>query len=211
MSIVFYAGSGSPPSWKVWLTLEHKQVEYQLELLSFQAREHKTPAFLAVNPRGMVPALTDGDLALRESTSIVEYLEEKWPERPLLPRDLGERARVRHLMMEADLYMYKAMDELGDNLRSGGGPPDLAQIDRGRSRVSEEAAWFADELRGPFLAGEAPTLADFTLYPMLALVRRITTRLAVEPADLGPRLGAWMQRIEGLPYFDKTYPPHWRE
>ena len=54
--------------------------------------------------------------------------------------------------------------------------------------------------------------ADFTLYPLIALTQRMQRRktdLDVE-AMLGPRLRAWMSRVEALPYFRKTWPPHWK-
>jgi glutathione S-transferase len=57
MALAFYCGSGSPFAWKVWLTLEHKQVAYELKVLSFDRGDTKSPEFLAVNPRGQVPAI----------------------------------------------------------------------------------------------------------------------------------------------------------
>src|SRR6202795_3087408 len=55
MSLTFYYGSGSPFAWRVWLALEHKQIPYQLEVLSFDRGDTKTPAFLAIKPRGRGP------------------------------------------------------------------------------------------------------------------------------------------------------------
>jgi glutathione S-transferase len=85
MALRFYCGSGSPPAWKVWLALEHKQIPYELVLLSFQDGDLKKADFLAKNPRGKVPLLEDGAFLLWESAAILEYLEERFPERPLLP------------------------------------------------------------------------------------------------------------------------------
>ena len=59
MAITFYAGSGSPYAWRVWLALEHKQLPYDLKMLSFSNREHRAPEYLAINPRGKVPALVE--------------------------------------------------------------------------------------------------------------------------------------------------------
>src|SRR5262245_36660402 len=91
MSIVFFYGSGSPYAWKVWLALEHKQLPYDLRTLSFQSGEMHKPEFLKINPRGMVPALTDGDHIVFESSVIIEYLEDAYPARPLLSRAPGGR------------------------------------------------------------------------------------------------------------------------
>src|SRR5262245_37154181 len=62
----------------------------------------KSPEFLAVSPRGEVPVLIDGDLVLFDSTVINEYLEERYPQPALLPRDIAARARCRLLEDQAD-------------------------------------------------------------------------------------------------------------
>src|SRR5262249_24724383 len=87
----FYFGSGSPFAWKVWLTLEHKGIAYTAKRLSFDKDETRTPEFLAINPRGRVPAIVDDGFALYESNAICEYLEEKYPQNPLLPKDAKGR------------------------------------------------------------------------------------------------------------------------
>ena len=211
MSIVFYAGSGSVPAWKVWLSLEHKQIPYQLRLLSFQAREHKAPAFLAINPRGRVPTITDGDFVCWESSVIVEYLEERWPERPLLPADARERARIRRIAMEAQLYLGGAVIDMEEaTFLAPDGVRNPALLEKGRAAAAVEVARHEEELAGAFFAGESPSIADFTLYPILAMMRRISTRFGMQEVAVGPRLAGWMQRIEALTYFERTYPPHWR-
>ena len=65
---------------------------------------------------------------------------------------------------------------------------------------------------GAVITGADLSAADFSLYPFIAMLARYELR---EPAldfaeALGPRLRAWKTRIEALPYFEKTYPPHWR-
>ncbi len=211
MAIVFYAGSGSVPAWKVWLSLEHKQIPYELRMLSFQDGDFKKPEFLAVNPRGKVPALSDGDFALWESAIIVEYLEERFPERPLLPGDPRERARVRRVAAEAQEYLGNAQQDMGRaTFLAPGGKQDPERLEKARAVATAEVERYQEELRGPFIAGESPSLADFTLFPILAMIRRVTTRFSPQPFDPGPRLAGWMQRIEALPYYQKTYPPHWR-
>ena len=211
MAIVFYAGSGSVPSWKVWLSLEHKQIPYELRLLSFSAREHKAPAFLAVNPRGRVPTISDGDFVLWESTAIVEYLEERWPERPLLPRDANARARIRRIALEADLYLGDAMDDMARaTFLAPEGARNPALFESARAVAVIELERLEADVRGPYFAGEEPTLADFTVYPILAMMRRIASRFQLEPVPLGAGLTTLMERIQAQPWFERTYPPHWR-
>jgi len=77
--IRLYYASGSPFAWRVHLALEEKGLAYEPTLLSFQSGDLKTPEYLAINPHGKVPSITDGALSLYESQAIVEYLEDKYP------------------------------------------------------------------------------------------------------------------------------------
>ena len=85
MALTFYCGSGSPYAWKVWLALEHKAIPYELKVLSFDKGDTKATEFRAINPRGKVPTVVDNGFAIWESGPIVEYLDEAYPQRPLLP------------------------------------------------------------------------------------------------------------------------------
>jgi glutathione S-transferase len=195
--------------------VEHKQVAYRLEILSFSAGDTKKPAFLAVNPRGQVPTLVDGDTTMWESIAILEYLEDRFPAAPaLFPGDAANRGRIRRLVMEAQAYLRaEAIDPIVDEFFwKDGAPPDLDRVARAREKLRHELEHFASEIRGPFLAGEAPTAADFTLYPEVAYVKRITIRKPESRLTelLAAPVLEWAARIEALPYFDKTFPEHWR-
>jgi glutathione S-transferase len=112
MALTFYFGSGSPFAWKVWLALEHKGIAYAPKRLSFDKDETRAPEFLKLNPRGRVPAIVDDGFALYESNAICEYLEDKYPQKPLLPKDAQGRAIVRRLMGEADDGLYEPGSDL---------------------------------------------------------------------------------------------------
>jgi len=112
MALTFYYGSGSPFAWKVWLILEHKGIPYEFRLLSFDRGDTKSAEFRAVNPRGKVPAIVDGSFALWESAIIAEYLEERYPQKPLLPNDAQACATVRRIAAEADSYLSPAVTQL---------------------------------------------------------------------------------------------------
>jgi glutathione S-transferase len=212
MAITFYTGSGSVPGWKVHLTLEYKQIPYELRLLSFQAGDLRKPEYLAVNPRGRTPAITDGDFALWESGVIVEYLEERWPERPVLPGDARARARLRRLVAEAQEFLGgPQLDMEYATFLAPAGQQDPARLARARAAATAELPRYEEKLgAAPFIAGESLTLADFTVYPIVAMIRRVTTRFSPEPFEFGPYVAGWMQRIEALPGYERTYPPHWR-
>ncbi len=212
MTIRFYYGSGSPFSWKVWLALEHKQLPYDFNVLSLQQGDQKTLEYLAINPRGKVPTLIDDGFTLWDSAAIVEYLEERYPEQPLLPHDLQERAIARRVVAEANQHLYPvARRLLEQTLFRLDGAGDATVISTALADLQRELTYFEDAFCGDYCAGNL-SLADFTLYPMLALVRRLHSKQPQHAvgARPGPKLTAFMQRIEQLPYFAKTFPPHWK-
>src|SRR5262249_42663138 len=147
---------------------------YDFKLLSFDRGDLKTPEFRAVNPRGQVPAIVDDGFALWESMAIVEYLEERYPQQPLLPHDAAGRAKVRRLMLEADNHRYRAQADLMNATlyRPADTAEDPARIAEGQGILLEELARWDVLLTGDYLAGPL-SLADFTAYPYLRLVRRI--------------------------------------
>ncbi|UQA54635.1 glutathione S-transferase family protein [Polyangium aurulentum] len=212
MAISFYYGSGSPYAWKVWLALEHKQIPYEFRLLSFDRGDTRAPEFLAINPRGKIPVLVHDGVAIAESNAIVEYLEERFPERPLLPRDPAARALVRQLAAEADGYLHEPQRSLfQETLYRKEEERDPARIAEVQTELLEELSRWDARLTGDWLAGEL-SLADFTAYPHIRAVRRVDDRMPAHGLGdrMPPRVAAWMKRVEALPYYEKTIPPHWK-
>ena len=215
MAIEFYHGHGSPYSWRVWLALEHKKIPYELRVLSFQDNDTQKPGFVAINPRHVVPTIVDDGFGLWESVVILEYLDERFPQAPkLYPGDARERARIRRLIREAEEHVdRKGIDPITDELFwKDGAAPDMAKVEEWKAKVATELATYANELRGQYLAGDEISAADLVLYPMVGYAKRITFRKPeTKLTDAIPaKLMAWAKRIESLPYFDKTFPPHWR-
>ncbi len=213
MPITFFYGSGSPPAWRVWLALEYKGLAYDLRVLSFDAGDNRQAHFLKVNPRGRVPAIVDGDFALYEANAIVEYLEEQYPAtRRLFPGTTRDRARVRRWISEVDDDCVRTIHDLGAAVSAAKKRGDGAGLAAARQAVMKELALVAGLMRGEYLAGSGPTAADFALYPSLALLARYDLR----DTELGlvaacpQRLRDWMARIEALPFFAATVPPHWK-
>lgn len=214
MPLTFYYGSGSPYAWRVWLALEYRRIPCAMQTMSFSAGDLKTPAYTAVNPRQRVPAIVDEGFALYESVAIVEYLDERPADGPrLFPGDARQRALVRRKVQEADQYYAVAMERIVEQvLFTPQERWDEAAIGAARAALVEEFGRWETQVAGAFLAGDAPTAADFTLYPLLALTRRLQRRkpdLDAE-ASIGPALRAWMQRVEALPCVQATWPPHWK-
>lgn len=214
MALTFYYGAGSPYAWRVWLALEHKLIPYERKVLSFAEGDPKKPEFLALNPRGKVPVVVDGGLTLFESAAIVEYLEDAYPDygKRLFPGSVMDRALIRRQVCEADNYLVPAgnrllrqvlftkQEEWNPERIAGARDELLAELDR-----------WGREIRGDYLAGPV-SAADYTVYPLIALALRCEKR----KPDLGlraaipERLNAWMQGVEMLPFFPRTWPAHWK-
>ena len=215
MALDFYHGHGSPFAWRVWLALEYKKIPYNLKVLSFQAGDTRKPEFVAINPRHQVPTIVDDGFPLWESTVILEYLNERFASGPkLYPGDVRERARIRRLVREVESYAYaQGIDKIVDELFwKDDAPPDAKVMDDAKKVLGDELQYMARELKGDYLGGSAMTAADITLYTVVAYVKRVTARKPeTELTKLLPeKIQAWAKRIEALPFFDKTYPPHWR-
>ena len=133
---------------------------------------------------------------------------------PLFPGDTKTRAIVRRFIEEVDNYYNKAIDPILDQaFWVKPEERDAAKLAGGRNKAVEELATFSKAMRGDYLAGPL-SAADFTFYPLVAfLYRAQKIKLPDLDADamLTPELRAWKSRIEALPYFDKTIPPHWKQ
>lgn len=213
--ITFYFGSGSPYAWKVWLALEHKKLPYEAKRMTFDGGELKSPEYTAINPRQKVPAIVDNGFAMYESSAILDYLEDRYPQSgaPLWPGDVHARAVARRRAAEAVAYV----DSLNDKLLTAilvpaDQTPDAAAIDAAKKAYAEELARIENWFSGDYVAGPALSGADFTLYPYLAFLGRVDQRKPGYDlkAMLPPKTAAWMKRIEALPYFAGTIPPHWK-
>lgn len=214
MAIRFYCGSGSPYAWRVWLALEHKRLAYELEMLSFSAGDLARPEYAAINPRRRVPSIVDDGFALYESAAIVEYLDDQYAASGsrLFPTTPKPRALVRRIVRETDQYLAEACERLVDEvLVKPQQQWDETKIGSCRDAFVSELGNFERLLSGQWFAGEL-SAADHAIYPIIALVLRMELRLPAlhASAAIGPRLQAWMQRVEALPYYARTYPPHWR-
>lgn len=215
MSLKLYYGSGSPYAWRVQLALEHKALPYERTILSFSAGDTRKPEFVALNPRHQVPTLVDGEFVLYESNAITAYLDDAYPGRgaPLFPGDAKSRATVWRLMMEVDNYVSKAIDGVMTYVfwtkPEEREPQKLVDA---RTAVKEEFAQMSRYFKGDFLVGPL-SAADFSLYPMVAFMYRARVKLPDFDAEslLTSELKRWKARIEALPYFEQTVPPHWKE
>jgi maleylpyruvate isomerase len=147
--------------------------------------EQYAPAYLAINPQGLVPTLEDDTGAIiTQSLAIIEWLEETHPLPPLLPKEALRRAKVRAfaLAIASDTHPVQNLKVLA-RLREMGLPED---------KVSAWAGWanregltacekLIEKESGPFCFGTAPTMADLCLVPQLANARRFGVDINAYP------------------------------
>ena len=125
------------------------------------------------------------------------------------------RARIRRLIREAEEHLgVEALDPITDEyFGKEGAAPDQEKIDKAKQRLKEELEYFAKELKGPYFGGDTVDALDLVLYPWVGgYVKRMSVRKPeTKLTELVPApLAEWGKRIEALPYFDKTFPAHWR-
>ena len=214
MALTFYYGSGSPFAWRVWLALEHKKIPYEMKTISFSSGELEKPEFLAINPRHKVPVIIDDGFALYESNAIVEYLEEKYSSgERLFPADTQQRALVRRIIQEADLYLNPSMRLMIEEIFFKPQDQwDTAKIDRGAKAFTDELVMWEQAGMGLFMVGDALSAADFAVYPVVALALRLEKKkrdLSIRRM-FGRKISGWMQNITEQPVIRTTWPPHWK-
>jgi maleylpyruvate isomerase len=177
----------SGTSHRLRIALGLKGVPVQYLAIDLRSEQHLTPAFKAVNPQGLVPALEVDGRVMIQSPAIIEWLEETHPTPPLLPAGVADRARVRALaaIVGCDIHPVNNRRIL-EALRHDFGA-DAAAIDRWCQRWiaagfdAYEALLAADAGRGRFSFGDTPTLADVYLVPQVESARRFKLDLAPYP------------------------------
>jgi glutathione S-transferase len=211
--------SGSPFAWRVLLTLEIKGQPYQSRLIQRSDGDHRKPEFLAMNPRGRVPVLRDGDTVIHESIAIMAYLDRRFPAPPLFGRDAAEAAQVWQWVIEETTEFDQPADEYILALYFGRMAERASAVRAALPKIEEYLARAEETLRShSWLVGEAPSAADIALFPMVKSLERAGAKpgaadfeLRVAPLEKGfPAIARWVARIAQLPGYERTTPPHWR-
>jgi glutathione S-transferase len=224
MTLAIYWGSGSPNSWRVLLAAEILRLPYESKLLEFAKGQHRTPEFLALNPRGKVPVLRDGDFVLYESLAILEYLD-RLGSGALYGKTPREVATTHRIVSEFECYLKEPLTKVMRHLFVAGGAPATPLTPTVEQAVAAieplrlELATLAGLVKNrPWLAGERCGAADAAIYPYVRLLSRAVSKAEARARELSlfplfdpfPELARWFGRFEELPGYEKTYPPHWR-
>jgi maleylpyruvate isomerase len=185
-----YSYFRSSAAYRVRIALHLKGLAFDYAPVHLRKGEQNADAYRSVNRQELVPALIDGDAPLTQSLAIIEYLDERHPEPPLLPSTPAERARVRAIALAIvcdihPLNNLRVLRYLTRTLDVGEEAKDAWYrhwIDTGLGALEAQLA--ADSSTGTFCHGDAPTLADVCLVPQLANARRTNIPLESYPTLL---------------------------
>lgn len=220
MALEIYWGSGSPFAWRVLLALEIKQLPYESKLLSLSNAEHKSDEFLAISPRGKVPAIRDGDITVHESIAIIQYIDDIKPEPAIFGNTPAERSQVWSAIMEIMNYIEPHIVDFARPIFFGYLEKKQASVTKARQAIEEELSNIDQMLSSKdYLALDQLTAADIVMYPIIPFLARAAEKESTEAIsgtllsinEHYPAIAAWCKKIETIPGYENTYPPHWKE
>jgi len=235
MSLVLYNFPQSTCSQKARLTLWEKQLEFQDRVVDSTKREHLSDWYLKLNPNGVVPTLIHDDAVIIDSSVIMEYVDEVFPDKSLTPADPVERAHMRKWLRyfeevptpavripSFNQYLSKRFDKLSQEqfdtfvnnhpirkqfykrMRKEQGFDERdtnAAIDRLR-QTADRMEKGLTESGGPWLMGDALTLADYCVVPVMDRMRDLGLADVWSNHEL---VSAWFERVIARPAYEKTY------
>ncbi|MGC3979638.1 MAG: glutathione S-transferase family protein [Steroidobacteraceae bacterium] len=219
MTIEVFWGSGSPYSWRVLLALEFKRQRYDSHLLDLAKQEHKSAEMLKLNPRGRVPVLKDGDFVCCESLAILSYLDRKYPQQPLFGDSAEDLGAVMRCICEYQTYVEEHLNKIIAAIFFGALETRLEEVNKSLEVLVAEARTIEQRLaQSEWLAIDTCSAADLMVFPSIKILQRALARREAdelqtpfEPLEPNfPAIAGWLRRIEALPGYERTYPPHWR-
>ena len=185
-----YSYFRSSAAYRARIALHLKGLPFDYAPVHLRKGEQNAEAYRALNRQELVPTLVDGDAAITQSLAIIEYLDERHPEPPLLPSAPAGRARVRAIALAIccdihPLNNLRVLRYLVHTLKIGEEAKDAWYrhwIDTGLAALEAQLA--ADAATGTFCHGDVPTMADVCLVPQLANARRVNIPLDGYPTLL---------------------------
>lgn len=156
----------------------------------------KSPEYLAINPMGKMPTLEDGGHYLAESMVILEYLDDAYPQKSLLPPAALDRARVRLLGRITDLYVMSQGAGFFRNMNPA--QRNQTEVEASKQGLAKAMADLEHFMGGgPFALYGAPTQADCAMLPCLLMMSGVVAAFGITDlyADR-PRLKAWFAHMQ---------------
>lgn len=177
----------TPNNRKVEAFIKHFQLPVEIHQVSFKDQEHKSEAFLRMNPMGKVPVLEDKDFVLPESNAILTYLARKFPETDSLPTDIRGRAQADRWLHWQSCHLMPTMGELKQS------------EDKNFELLTPLFEVLDGQLEGrEFVLGRL-SVVDFAIGAYL--MTKMARGLDYSPY---PNLAAWRERVMGLDGFQQT-------
>lgn len=198
--IQLYSGPLSLFSAKVRIALTEKNLPYERIDVPFNnstGYKPKHPEVTARNPKAQVPVLVDGDVSLYDSTIIIEYLEDRYPEPALFPRDPAAKALCRQREAAADEILFPHVLDLIREVFYKADPAarDAAKIDAARAAIQVLYVEL-DEL----LATRTHVCGEFSVADVAYFVTvMFATNLGAAPPESLKNLQTWLGRISARP------------
>jgi maleylpyruvate isomerase len=198
----------SSAAFRVRIALNFKGLAYESVSKKLRDGEHRAADYRAVNPQALVPALEDGGTVIAQSLAIIEYLEEKYPAPPLLPRGAADRAMVRAMALAIACDVHPL-----NNLRVLRFLESPMGVDKKTIETRWYPHWIAEAFGGleaqarqasgdgRHLFGTAVTMADAFIVPQMYNARRFQCDLTPYPT-----LTAICAHLESLPAFARAVP-----
>ena len=177
----------SSTSYRTRIALNLKELDYDYIAVNLAQDEQLKDDFQSINPQGLVPVLQVDDLSCYQSPAILEWLEEVYPDQPLLPKDATGRMHVRALsaLIGCDMHPInnrRILQYLRNELAVDEDKV-MAWCNRWMSEgfAALEKRLAADKNRGKFCYGDRPTFADCYLIPQVSSARRFKVDLSLYP------------------------------
>lgn len=205
--MIFYGYFRSSSAYRCRIAFNLKGVRPETRYVNLRDGAQRDPAFLAMNPQGLVPALDTGAGVLAQSLAIIEWLDETHPTPPLLPGDATARGQIRAFaqLIASEihpLHNLRVLNKLrADYGQDQAGKDAWAQDWIGRGLAACEQIAAAQDHGGAFVFGAAPSLADICLIPQMVAAERFGLSLAPYT-----RLNAVRAAADALPAFADAHP-----
>jgi maleylacetoacetate isomerase len=207
MSRQLYTFFRSSTSFRLRIALAYKRLDYEPHYVSLPKMEHRIPSYRDMNPQGLVPLLVEDGRFLIQSMAVIEYLDEIYPEPPLMPKDPIGRSYVRAVsqIIGCEIHPLNNVRVL-KHLKAQFGADEAATnawyehwITEGLSGLEGYLA--REGLSGDFCYGDTVTMADICLVPQIFNARRFNCAL-----DAYPKLLAITDRCMTLDAFRAAEP-----
>lgn len=188
-------GNRNYSTWSLrpWLLLRHFELPFEDEVLMLSGDGWRE-RLAARSPTGKVPVLIDGDLVIPETLAIIEYLADKFPEKPIWPADINDRALARAASSEMHAGFTALRANAPMNLRaSHPGKVDADLVRRDLHRIEQLWGDFLARSGGPFLFG--------TFTAVDAMFAPVATRLRTYALPISDTASSYVEAIYSLPAF----------